>query len=97
MREIYGDLLEMQPGLIFDYNNEKLMQRKGAKLNDNFNNKMEAEEPGANYFIEFNNEREIQISGLRVEFNNTKVVLSPVTEIETKNRNINKIILVMLI
>ena len=97
MREIYGDLLEMQPGLIFDYNNEKLMQRKVDKLKDNFNNMMEAEEPGANYFIEFNNEREIQISGLRVEFNNTKVVLSPVTEIETKNRNINKIILVMLI
>ena len=97
MREIYGDLLEMQPGLIFDYNNEKLMQRKVDKLKDNFNNMMEAEEPCANYFIEFNNEREIQISGLRFEFNNTKVVLTPVTEIETKNRNINKIILVMLI
>ena len=97
MREIYGDLSEMLPGLIFDYNNEKLMQRKVDKLKDNFNNMMEAEEPGANCFIEFNNEREIQISGLRVEFNNTKVVLTPVTEIETKKYEYKLIILVMLI
>ncbi len=86
VREIYGDLSQMKPELIVDFNNEKLMQRKGAKLNVNFNNMMEAEAPGANYFVEFNNEREIQTRGvpLRVEFNNSKEVLTPVTETETK-------------
>ena len=86
VREIYGDLSQMKPELIVDFNNEKLMQRKGAKLNVNFNNMMEAETPGANYFVEFNNEREIQTRGvpLRVEFNNSKEVLTPVTETETK-------------
>jgi hypothetical protein len=80
--EIYGDLSQMKPELIVDFNNEKLMQRKGAKLNVNFNNMMEAEAPGGNYFVEFNNEREVQTRGvpLRVEFNNSKEVVTPVTE-----------------
>ena len=82
VREIYGDLSVMKSELIVDFNNEKLMQRKGAKLNVNFNNTMEAEAPGGNYLVEFNNEREIQTRGapLRVEFNNSKEVLSPVTQ-----------------
>ena len=86
VREIYGDLTQMKPELIVDFNNEKLMQRKGAKLNVNFNNTMEAEEPGSNYLVEFNNEKEIQTRGipLRVEFNNSKEVLTPITETETK-------------
>jgi hypothetical protein len=86
VREIYGDLSQIKPELIVDFNNEKLMQRKGAKLNVNFNNMMEAEETGGNYFVEFNNEREVQTRGvpLRVEFNNSKEVLSPVTQTEKK-------------
>jgi len=82
VREIYGDISMMKSELIVDFNNEKLMQRKGAKLNVNFNNMMEAEAPGGNYFVEFNNEREVQTKEipLRVEFNNSKEVLSPVTE-----------------
>ena len=86
VREIYGDLSQIKPELIVDFNNEKLMQRKGAKLNVNFNNMMEAEETGGNYFVEFNNEREVQTRGapLRVEFNNSKEVVSPVTQTEQK-------------
>ena len=33
LREIYGDLTKKNSDLIVDFNNEKLMQRKGAKLN----------------------------------------------------------------
>ena len=86
VREIYGDLSQMKPELIVEFNNEKLMQRKGAKLNLNFNNMIEGETSGGNFFVEFNNEREVQTRGipLRVEFNNSKEVLSPVTETETK-------------
>ena len=82
VREIYGDISMMKSELIVDFNNEKLMQRKGAKLNVNFNNMMEAEVPGGNYFVEYNNEREVQTKAipLRVQFNNSKEVLSPVTE-----------------
>ena len=82
VREIYGDLSVMKSELIVDFNNEKLMQRKGAKLNVNFNNMMEEEASGGNYLVEYNNEREVQTRGvpLRVEFNNTKEVLSPVTQ-----------------
>ena len=84
VREIYGDLTQIKPDLIVDFNNEKLMQRKGAKLNVNFNNEIEAQIPGGNFYVEFNNEREIKKKGapLRVEFNNSKEVLTPV--IETK-------------
>jgi hypothetical protein len=82
VREIYGDLSVMKSELIVDFNNEKLMQRKGAKLNVNFNNMMEEEASGGNYLVEYNNEREVEKRGvpLRVEFNNTKEVLSPVTQ-----------------
>lgn len=38
IREIYGDLTKKKPDLIVDFNNEKLMQRKGTRLNVNFNN-----------------------------------------------------------
>ena len=85
VREIYGDLTQVKPDLIVDFNNEKLMQRKGAKLNVNFNNVLEAEIPGGNFYVEFNNQREIKKRGvpLRVEFNNEKKVVSePI--IETK-------------
>ena len=84
VREIYGDLTQIKPDLVVDFNNEKLMQRRGAKLNVNFNNEMEAQIPGGNFYVEFNNEREIKKKGapLRVEFNNSKEVLTPV--IETK-------------
>ena len=82
VREVYGDLSLMKSELIVDFNNEKLMQRKGAKLNVNFNNELETEAPGGNFFVEFNNEREVQTRAvpLRVEFNNSKEVLSPVTQ-----------------
>ena len=43
IREIYGDLTRKKPDLIVDFNNEKLMQRKGVKLNVDFNNTKEAE------------------------------------------------------
>ena len=86
VREIYGDLTQMKPELIVDFNNEKLMQRKGVKLNVNFNNVIEAEAPRSNYMVEFNNEREVQakVEPLKVEFNNSKEVLNPVIENETK-------------
>ena len=85
VREIYGDLSQMEPDLIVNFNNEKLMKRKGVKLNVNFKNKLEGETPENNYFVEFNNEREVQKKAipLRIEFNNSKEVASPV--IETKN------------
>ena len=84
VRDIYGDLSLIKPELIVDFNNEKLIKRKGAKLNVNFNNLMEAEIPGANFQVEFNNERAVQRKGvpLRVEFNNSKEVITPI--IETK-------------
>ena len=87
IREIYGDLSQMKPDLIVDFNNEKLMQRKGAKLNVNFNNVMETEAPGENYYVEFNNQREVQkrVAPLRVEFNNSKEVLSPVAHTQNQN------------
>ena len=77
VREIYGDLTKKKPDLIVDFNNEKLMQRKGGKLNVNFNNTKEAEAPGGNYVVEFNNLREVQktVEPMRLEFNNTKEVI----------------------
>jgi hypothetical protein len=59
IREIYGDLTRKKPDLIVDFNNEKLMQRKGVKLNVDFNNTKEAEGPGGNYVVEFNNQKEV--------------------------------------
>ena len=77
VREIYGDLTKKKPDLIVDFNNEKLMQRKGAKLNVNFNNTKEAEGPGGNYLVEFNNYKEVRRTSepLKVEFNNAKEVM----------------------
>ena len=59
IREIYGDLTRKKPDLIVDFNNEKLMQRKGVKLNVDFNNTKEAQGPGGNYLVEFNNQKEV--------------------------------------
>ena len=82
VREIYGDLSVMNSEIIVNYNNEKLMQRKGAKLNINFNNVMEQEAPRSNYFVEYNNQREVQKKEipLKIEINNTKEIINPVTE-----------------
>ena len=86
LREIYGDLTKKKSDLIVDFNNEKLMQRKGHKLNVDFNNTKEAEAPGGKYLVEFNNQREIQrnTGQFKVEYNNTKEVVQ-----ETKLRTIN--------
>lgn len=81
VREIYGDLSQMKPDLTVDFNNERLMERKGAQLNVNFNNMMGAEASGGNYLVEFNNERQIQkTTPLRVEFNNTKQIQTPIIQ-----------------
>ena len=80
IREIYGDLVKKQPDLIVDFNNEKLMQRKGAKLNVNFNNTKEVEAPGSNYVVEFNNQKEVLIKQeVKTE---TKIVESNEKKIE---------------
>ena len=87
VREIYGDLTRKKPDLIVDFNNEKLMQRKGGKLNVNFNNQKEAEAPGGNYLVEFNNLREVKKTEdpIKVEFNNTKEVVVQKETIQEKN------------
>ena len=72
LREIYGDLTKKKPDLIVDFNNEKLMQRKGAKLNVNFNNVKEAEAPGGNFVVEFNNQKEVLVKQTK-EIKETKV------------------------
>ena len=94
IREIYGDLTKKKPDLIVDFNNEKLMQRKGNRLNVNFNNEKEAMAPGGKYMVEFNNQREIKRSSdpIRVEFNNSKEVIkeTQMTNINILNRNINE-------
>ena len=103
VREIYGDLTRKKPDLIVDFNNEKLMQRKGGKLNVNFNNSREVETRGGgggNFLVEFNNVKEVQRSSepLKVEFNNTKEVMVKKKLIKEEtlkkslpvNENINK-------
>ena len=82
VREIYGDLSLMKSDLIVDFNNEKLMQRKGAKLNVKFKNELEGQGPENNYFVEFNNEREVLTKGtpLRIKINNSKEFINPLTE-----------------
>ena len=84
VREIYGDLTLIKPELTVDFINEKLMQRKGAKLNVNIDNEIELETPKGNYYVEFNNERETAKKGvpLKIEFNNAKPIMNPL--IETK-------------
>ena len=90
VREIYGDLTKKKPDLIVDFNNEKLMQRKGGKLNVNFNNQKEAEAPGGNYVVEFNNLREVQktVEPMRLEFNNTKEVIKKTIKQETITKKV---------
>jgi hypothetical protein len=85
IREIYGDLVKKQPDLIVDFNNEKLMQRKGAKLNVNFNNTKEVEAPGSNYVVEFNNQKEVLIkqevkTETKIVETNEKKIEPPVQE-----------------
>ena len=85
IREIYGDLVKKQPDLIVDFNNEKLMQRKGAKLNVNFNNTKEVEAPGSNYVVEFNNQKEVLIkqevkTETKIVEKNEKKIEPPVQE-----------------
>ena len=85
IREIYGDLVKKQPDLIVDFNNEKLMQRKGAKLNVNFNNTKEVEAPGRNYVVEFNNQKEVLIkqevkTETKIVESNEKKIEPPVQE-----------------
>ena len=85
IREIYGDLVKKQPDLIVDFNNEKLIQRKGAKLNVNFNNTKEVEAPGSNYVVEFNNQKEVLIkqevkTETKIVESNEKKIEPPVQE-----------------
>ena len=86
VREIYGDLTRKKPDLIVDFNNEKLMQRKGAKINVNFNNQKEADAPGGNYLVEFNNLKEVRktVEPIKVEFNNSKEVIQTIKEEKIK-------------
>ena len=60
VREIYGDLTKKASELVVNFNNQKLMERKGGKINVNFNNEKEAEVPGGNYVVEFNNAKEVE-------------------------------------
>ena len=60
VREIYGDLTKKTSELVVNFNNQKLMERKGGKINVNFNNEKEAEVPGGNYVVEFNNTKEVE-------------------------------------
>jgi hypothetical protein len=91
LREIYGDLTKKKPDLIVDFNNEKLMQRKGAKLNVNFNNIKEAEAPGGNYVVEFNNQKEVlvkqttEVKETHVEEKKDEVV-EPPAEVEVHEK-----------
>ena len=82
VREIYGDITLMKRDIVVDYNNEKLMQRRGAKLDININNQIEVGAPIRNYYVEYNNERQIKklSSPLKVEFNNIKPNLKTVVE-----------------
>ena len=74
IREIYGDIKLMKQDITVNFNNEKLMQRRGAKLNVNIDNEVEEEMPRGNYYVEFHNERKVLRKGspLKVEFNNLK-------------------------
>ena len=60
VREIYGDLTKKKTELIVDFNNQKIMERKGGKINVNFNNEKEAKVPGGNYVVEFNNSKQVE-------------------------------------
>jgi hypothetical protein len=94
VREIYGDLTRKMPDLIVDFNNEKLMQKKGAKLNVDFNNTKEAEVPGGNFLVEFNNQKEVlihetEVKEEKVEEKQEFPVIETVFEEINKNDNDN--------
>jgi hypothetical protein len=67
------------------------MQRKGAKLNVNFNNIKEAEAPGGNYVVEFNNQKEVlvkqttEVKETHVEEKKDEVV-EPPAEVEVHEK-----------
>ena len=85
VREVYGDLTKTRRDLVVDFNNEKLMQRKGAKLNVQFNNQKEAEASG-NYVVEFNNLREIK----KVEEKKEETKITKETKTETTKEEVKK-------
>ena len=93
IREIYGDLTKKKPDLIVDFNNEKLMLKKGAKLSVNFNNIKEAEAPGGNYVVEFNNQKEVLIKQT-TEVKETKIEekkeeeVKPAVDVEVHEKEI---------
>ena len=94
VREIYGDLTRKMPDLIVDFNNEKLMQKKGAKLNVDFNNIKEAEAPGGYFLVEFNNQKEVlihetEVKEEKVEEKQEFPVIETVFEEINKNDNDN--------
>ena len=84
IREIYGELKIMKPDIIVNFNNEKLMKRKGAKLNVKIDNAIEEGVQRGKYYVEYNNEIEIEKKGspLKVIFNNLKQITNPI--IKTK-------------
>ena len=90
VREVYGDLTKKKTELIVDFNNQKIMERKGGKLNVNFNNQKEAEAPGGNYIVEFNNFREVQknVESVKVELNSAKEVIKETIEENLPNEEV---------
>ena len=94
VREIYGDLSLMKPELIVDFNNEKLMKRKGAKLSVNIENDYEEKTNKGNYFVEYNNEIKIKKNSfpLEIEFNNSKQNKEPFFETKKVGYKYNNII-----
>ena len=91
IREIYGDLTYKNKELIVDFNNEKLMQKKGAKINVNFNNQKEAETPGGNYLVEFNNSKEVVVENKTIKEETIKEnIQEPIEnqQIEVKETNV---------
>ena len=95
VREIYGDLSLIKPELIVDFNNEKLMKRKGVKLNVNIENEFIDKNNKGNYLVEYNNEIKIIKNSvpLEIEFNNSKQNNSQIFEtkkIEYKYNNLIK-------
>ena len=94
VREIYGDLSLMKPELIVDFNNEKLMKRKGAKLSVNIENEYEEKTNKGNYFVEYNNEIKIKKNSfpLVIEFNNSKQNKEPFFETKKVDYKYNNLI-----
>ena len=94
IKEIYGDLSIQQSELIVDFNNAKLMQRKGTNFRVDFNNSKEAEAQGGDFMVEFNNQKEIErkVETVQVEFNNEKEVAvenNVIEEEHIQEENIN--------